>query len=108
MVTNHPSALNLTQSSCNVTQTGRTAILGYVQVNEIDSAKWNSISGNSSAVQTQQEPAPTVSVQQGVNAVLTTGKCSKIPGDVTPSSNTQGICETIAGNMVLNPIKAID
>jgi hypothetical protein len=77
-------------------------------VNEIDSANWNSISSNSGGVLTQQEPALTISARSSVHSAQTTGKCSKNPGVATPSKSTQGICETIAGNIGLNPIKAIN
>jgi hypothetical protein len=39
-----------------------------------------------------------VNEQRGVPLVPTTGCCSRLPGDVTPSRSMQGICGTIAGN----------
>jgi hypothetical protein len=108
MVTDYPPASNPEQSSCKGTQTGKIPFPVYARMNEIDSEKWSSIGNNSSVVHTQQEPALTDSVLPGVHNARTTGKCSRIPVDVTRSRSTQGICETIAGNIWMNPVEAIN
>jgi hypothetical protein len=67
-------------------------------VNSSNSIKWNSVSGNSSIAFKQQKSTRTVSVQRGVHGVPKTGKCSRTQAEMKISKNTQGICETIAGN----------
>jgi hypothetical protein len=108
MVTDYPPASNPEQSSCKGTQTREIPFPGYARMNGIGSEKWSSIGSNSSVVHTQQEPALTASALPGVHAVRTTGKCSIIPVDVTLSRSTHGICETIAGNIWMNPAEAIN